>query len=310
MHAVSKNHIQVAQLLFDQGAATDIRSFYGENLLHVAARFGAVRCFVYFHQLGCDAAQTDLRGNTPWHHAMHLDHLRSYCLNGRLLESLIAPESVNVLSSLIVQGRCGAIRHVLRSFPRKEAARLANKKAGAEMTPLCLAVEHNCPRCVATLLAFGADPEVQGSREGTPLMQACAFGQVDMLRILSRHGASLWQSSVDPSCGSGTNRSAVDAARQCQDAVRWLLVERFQEQGRLTADESCSEPGAEVLRGWAGPRALEYRWWMYHKMDHDGSSLSRLRGWTKVKGEVQGSVIQGQLYPVVEEKPTGDGNRF
>ena len=128
-----------------------------------------------------------------------------------------------------------------RSFPKDGRNRLLNSfwHKPPYLSPLCLAIsEEEIHDALPWLLDEGVDIERGISDEGTALMYACSLGRFEQARILVRRGAIL--SYVDT---AGRYHSAILSARQYSNIIRWLLVERFQDQQKLASCTVVTKAG-------------------------------------------------------------------
>ena len=101
------------------------------------------------------------------------------------------------------------------------------EEPSCQTTPLVMASAWDDKSVVEQLIKHGALINLEGAREGTPLMAGCTYGRLSVVKALVRLGAILVHSK------NGTVLSAVYAARHFPPIVRWLIVERFCEQRLL-----------------------------------------------------------------------------
>lgn len=78
----------------------------------------------------------------------------------------------------------------------------------------------------------GAMLNLEAGPEGTPLMGTCKYGRLDVVKFLVRHGALLYYGAAGKLVG------AFVAASRYPKIQRWLLVERFTEQRKITTGPS------------------------------------------------------------------------
>lgn len=95
-------------------------------------------------------------------------------------------------------------------------------------TPLYYAASSNQYKTSQTLLRFGADPNVPGGPEGTPLMAAAVYGRPALVKLLIYAGAEVCYRDAD-----GAIISVYEKAKFFQKIQRWLLVERWNERKRI-----------------------------------------------------------------------------
>ncbi|KAK8132153.1 ankyrin [Apiospora kogelbergensis] len=286
MVAATLDFIQVAKLLVEANAPIHVTTAFGENILNISARCGATRCFMFFLQLGCDAHHKDLLGFTAFDRTGMVPRLLSYCVKANTIFGATIRSKQTVIRDA-VRINCGTVLQIVRGLPRSEVPLLTSAKRGHKCSVLCWAIAHGCTRCVNTFLTFGGDTEIEGSVHGTPVMQACAFGQLSMVKLLVRNNAKLGY--IDK---RGVHRNAFDEAQEWPDIIQWLLVGRFQDQVKLCME--AHNPEAEVMP-WTGPRHFEYPWKRHHDMRSDGSQIDHLKLMTKIKAVVRGEVVEGRL---------------
>lgn len=297
MLAARHDFIQVAKLLVEAGASIHTVTVFGDNILHISADNGSTRCFAYFLQLGCDAHLENIYGNTALYLAGSYNSLISYCAKSNAIYGATRRVKQQLLTDAISERSCGTVLQVICSLPKGEVPLLTSTRRYHWCSVLCQAVAEGCKRCINTLLTHGADIEMEGSNQGTPLMQACAFGQLSMVKLLVRNNAKL-----DYFDEHGVHRNAFDEALEWPDIIQWLLVGRFQDQVKLCME--AHNPEAEVVP-WMGPRHFEYHWERNHDMRSDGSQIDHLKLMTKIKAVVRGEVVEGRLSVNISEESEG-----
>jgi ankyrin repeat protein len=154
--ALAGEHLQVAKLLFHNGADPDVRDLYGRNLLHVAAfsgNFKVVQILIEYDPAGINAR--DGVGSTPLLRASE----GRYFEDGSVLGLLLAHGA-----DINVQDEDG-------------------------WTPLYLASTRGTLEAVRLLLKHGADVEVKNNNGKTALQEAAARGHDDVVKLLREHGA-------------------------------------------------------------------------------------------------------------------------
>jgi len=227
-HAARNDFIHVARLLVERGASLETRNVRGENLLHLSS-VESLRCFIYFHQQGCDVHAISLRGYTIFD-TRDL-RIRTYILNTRLIPHIDSTDGINLISDSLLAFGTSMTRMLYRGFPRDGRNTLLDsfRDKPPYLSPLCLAISNEeLHDALPWLMDEGIDIEREISEAGTALMYACSLGRLEQIKILVRRGAIL--SYVD---NAGRYHSAISSARQYPDVVHWLLVERFQDQPKL-----------------------------------------------------------------------------
>lgn len=229
-HAARNDFIDVARLLVERGASLETRDVQGENVLHISS-VRSLRCFIYFHQQRCNVQAISLRGYTIFE-TTDL-RIRTYILNARLIPYIDSIDGINLISDSLRQFGTRMARMLYRSFPKDGRNRLLNsfRDKPPYLSPICLAIsEEDLHDALPWLLDEGIDIECEISDEGTALMYACSLGRFEQMKVLVRRGARL--DYVD---SNGRYHSAILSARQYPGIIRWLLVERFQDQLKLAS---------------------------------------------------------------------------
>lgn len=115
-------------------------------------------------------------------------------------------------------------KHFRRKLKKGDFARIANLQPTHGWSPLCRA----CTRrkkidLIQNCLSLGADVDFEGSPHGSAVIVASACGNLDVVRVLVRAGASLSYR------GEHGHKSVFTFCRS-KLVRRWLLVDRFTEQ--------------------------------------------------------------------------------
>ncbi|CAG0880106.1 unnamed protein product [Cyprideis torosa] len=101
-------------------------------------------------------------------------------------------------------------------------------------TALFYAVTLGHADCSHALLKFGAEPNRQDRKGRTPAHCGAAKGQLETLKILSKHQANLWLRNVR---GDLPLHEAVQSGRK--DLVTWLLAQRPEAVNAPNSDGRC-----------------------------------------------------------------------
>lgn len=180
--------------------------------------------------------------------------------------------------SALEAGDFTIIKMLHRTVPSGEFSALINSARHGMDSPLCVAASVNAEEQVENFITMGAQLDLEGCSHGSPLMVACALGCLDVVRQLVRAGAALCYVNED-----GLLRSAVSHSRRHENVTRWLLVDRYAEQGKLEYQPSQSTSIASEFV-WSGPRLFKlslpayiHREFGESRRDH----LQRLSKWSK-----------------------------
>ncbi|KAL8723890.1 MAG: hypothetical protein Q9181_007103 [Wetmoreana brouardii] len=264
--ACEAGHKGVVRLLLDSGANPNSLNGYGQSASHLAASAGCLESLKMLIDAGADLGLQDSEGYTALHTAASsravdavvflisqtagyklgletsrgvsaLDEILSFApsfiLNLAPSPDVYEGLEGNVLSTIASRsGSTKMLKRFLRRIPKEMTLRLLNKRHRILGTPLHAAVLQR-PEKIGILLDAGADPELDGSEHGTPLMVACAVGRLSAVKYLIARGAKT--SYVR----DGQVFSVLKAAKLHPRVVRWLLVGRFMEL-KLLANGSDS----------------------------------------------------------------------
>ncbi len=153
------------------------------------------------------AATPDADGMTPVRHALYLDQREA------LAAMLAAHPPLDVLD-LAATGGAEELRRKLEEDPA-----LANERAQDGFTALHLACFFGGTEAVRVLLEAGADPNPpqDNPMSVAPLHSAAAARDTEAVRLLLEAGA-------DPNAGQQGGYTALDAARQHEDAEMERLL--------------------------------------------------------------------------------------
>jgi len=178
----------------------------------------------------------------------------SYILNTGLAR-FMPPGRRNLLVFAVSMLNLRLLRLLCRALDKEVVELyLRGRRDGVQRQPLWVVAFKSGPTAeiVKLLLAVGADLEGDEPGRGTPLMAACAYGRTANVRLLVRAGARLQYTSDD-----GTAWSALAACRMYPAITRWLLVERFTEQGKLACAAHWEEN--RTIKAWSGVMRVELR---------------------------------------------------
>ena len=166
-------------------------------------------------------------------------HQTSFMLNLPPEIEAYEPNQGNVLTAAVQNSAQNMVysplKRILRRLPESLIPKLLAHRALCGGTPLYAACtvassrwEHSA---ITTLLAAGADLELEGGHAGTPLMGACVSGRLFAVKLLVSKGAKICYTKDDRTV------SALHAARNFPKILRWLLVGRFTEHPRLLTNK-------------------------------------------------------------------------
>ena len=156
---------------------------------------------------------------------------QSFLLNLAPNPSVYEPRLNNIVTATVGTKNPIDLKRLLRRLPRSLIPTLLAHRAQMSGTPLYAAATFPSEKVIDMLLDAGADLDLVGGDDGTPLMGACAAGRLEVVKILVRKGA---RTSYTAEEGKVVN--VLDAARLHPKITRWLLVGRFAE-GPLSIED-------------------------------------------------------------------------
>ena len=157
---------------------------------------------------------------------------QSFFLNLAPNPSIYEPGRVNIISATVRTNNPIDLKILLRRLPRHLIPTLLAHEDQTMGTPLYSAATHPSENVIDMLLDAGADLELMGGDNGTPLMGACANGRLGIVKALVGRGARTSYTK------DGKVFSALSAAKLHPQITRWLLVGRFAEGPLLLEDGS------------------------------------------------------------------------
>lgn len=177
------------------------------------------------------------------------------------------------------------IKRFRRALPIAVFKRIVNKTSLGSASPPCLAASVSKADRVDALITMDTELDSEGCRYGSPLMAACAWGNLDAARVLVRAGALLCYVNEE-----GTLRNAISAATRHQNVIKWLLVGRYTDQPKIDHQQSQTTAHESV---WSGPRLFKLSLPAYMHRDAGESSWSYLQRLQKWRDELRGSALAG-----------------
>ena len=293
IHVSCRNlSLDVMRFLLHHGVDYQTLNVYGESVLDAALDVGSVEKFILFLSLGIDPHHQDIYGVSAIHIAMSDETFTASILNHDLKLSETAP---------IPWQDCGYRTHILfdnhfRMYQRKigqnSLLRIANLQPEKCWSPLCRMTLHGNIQAMSHIIDLGAVIDHEGSPYGSALMVACTTGDVSMVRLLVRRGASLYYET-----SAGQRRSALAAASASSSLTQWLLVTRFTEQPKLCSS-AAKDGEEEACKPWSGSVKAEYLIMESDERNEDESSFDYCKRLMEIRRSMRGKVV-----------PIADGGR-
>lgn len=207
----------------------------------------------------------------------------AFIFNSGLASQLTRESAANAFAIAARDGNLLVIKRLRHILSSGLFATFLNQTNCGWASPLCLASSKNAAKLAQGLIFMGAEVDLEGCPYGSPLMAACAWGSLDVVRCLVRSRASLCYVTED-----GLLRSAVGLSSRHQKVKRWLLVDRHVEQRKL---QYQSEPSGSLQSGWVGPMFFKLALPAYMHRDFGESRWSHLRRVQKWKADLLGSTL-------------------
>lgn len=286
--AIRKGNLEVVKILAEAAPETlkHVDQYSADLFLQDA---GSTEVFQYLVSQGSDPSRSPdaiSRHSAITYHISPGSSLRGFVLNSGLA-SQSSEESLRlVLLNLAYQSdpECISLVKKLRHvFSIGFLAKVLSRTIRSVASPLCLAASFNTVEMVEALITLGAELDLEGCPYGSPLMAACTWGSLDVVRYLVRSGALLNYVSED-----GFLRSAVSLSCRHEKIKRWLLVGRHTEQKRLNHEPSQSSSHQAV---WSGPRLFRLALPAYMQRDFGESRWSHLQRLENWKKDLLGSTL-------------------
>lgn len=275
-----KGYVSMIPLLADPNVDTCIVDINGRSALHHATMQPDPRVFIDLTNAGWNRYQTDLRGRSPIFMAFRQTNFLPYIFaSGADLSHVVASKDMALYQ--LKDFKSDYKRHFYRRFLRrlsKYDREAILKSPTASQTPLCEAAASGSIEYMDILLKTGADIEALSESSGTALITACLVGQLSSVRFLVRRGAKMdivWR---------GRSVNALQAAQGNHRIVEWLLVGRYADQFKITADQ-----GSEQLDGkkifWSGMRQVEVPLDGHHARSIGDCLINIVRYWSAHRDE-------------------------
>lgn len=249
--ASRRGNTDLVRSLHEAGANLEVTDFSSWTCLHFAASSGYPELFMWLVSHGLQLHAKNSLGWSAIHYATFKGIFSSSLLDS--ISDFGAREAMTYANPghLMNMGPACLNEHFNMYLRRLGPDRLrtwANLEPIDSWSPLCILASIGRTLAVTNVLRLGADVDFEGSPSGSALMAACAAGRLEPVKILVRHGASISYS------GPNGLRSAVEAARNYQAIVAWLLVDRFAEQEKISdpADISSSAHTTNIVKCWSG----------------------------------------------------------
>ncbi len=234
----------VIDLLLERGADPNLRD-EGDNAtpLHFAAEKGKLSVVRRLIEHGADPiGDGDLHELTIIGWSVCFD----YAYHPEVAEYLLAHGARHTIFSATAMGAIDLIREIAARAPADLDRRM--DRTNRHRTPLHLAIVKNQPSALATLLALGANPEIEDQAGLTPLDQAALHGRRGMAEALLQAGAKLrLPAAVALDRDADLQRLLAESPETLRPGGRWdRLIIRASERGSARTIETLIGAGASV----------------------------------------------------------------
>lgn len=175
--ALEAGNVAMADAFVRLGADTDVVNMDGMNFLNITGE----KSPAVFHYLAGLLDARDKEGYMAFDDLILNSDMLGYVLNRTFDFERIQELNKGLFSLVIELNRkesVSMLRRLPRRLPRAKVAAMVDTVPRLSVSPLCAAVYRDIFGAIDVLVQFGADVNVEGSAEGTPLMTACSRGRL------------------------------------------------------------------------------------------------------------------------------------
>jgi ankyrin repeat protein len=252
----------------------------GQTALHLAAKNGNVRAFIYLVDAGWDPYQLDHTKHSPVYYGLMNPHLATYIYATAMDLTHLAP---GPKASFVLSLRMpdSVAERFYRRFPLPARKLYINSQNDKNLTPLMEMASWGTVKDIYVRYRAGAELEICSPTQGTALIVACRVGQLSSVKYLVRLGAKM-ECSIN-----GHTVNALDAARDNHEVIRWFLVGQYLDQPKITNTSFNGEDGTR-LRFWSGIRTVEIPLQGFHQRSVEMSLIDSARHYHNLVKENNG----------------------
>jgi ankyrin repeat protein len=288
MVAASRGQVAILELLRQHHADFSACDIDGQSTLKYAVE-GGPEVFSYLLTLGCNPYSPDMDDHTPLLEACrqsrHCHALGPLVCNSDLNFAHRSSRYGGVLQfQAFTDHTISTLRIFLARTPKEIVARDINFSR-AFGSPLYRAAVHGAVMVLGLLIRRGADLEIEGGEQGTPLMAACAAGRLTAVKYLVRAGSKLRYTTMD-----GKFVTAVRAARHFPLVIRWLLAQQYTEQYKIDLAPAEITKHYEICN-WSGSMTVKVPMLGFYSRKHGESSLDLAVQLHKLRRDLVGKVV-------------------
>ncbi|KAL3475716.1 ankyrin repeat-containing domain protein [Aspergillus californicus] len=209
--------------------------------------------------------------------------LRNYVVQAHLIPQLAVDK--HEVPPLFLQYILPFIPQLLRALGKDRMRIMLPTAPQDHDSPLCIAAWHGLLEPCQTLLSLNADLNFEGHKIGTPLMVACAYGAFEIVKLFVRAGARLAYFNSD----SNEYRSALSIAQDHPEICRWLLVDRYIDQAKISY--GTSDTPYREISSWSGIKQVGLPFVGSRQRRYDESLLDHVVRLYAVKLQSRGKVV-------------------
>ncbi|PSN59505.1 ankyrin [Corynespora cassiicola Philippines] len=245
--ACIKGSLEAVELLQEHDQIHHASDASASTALHYAAASGNIRVYMHLLDCGYDMSKRDIWGITPVSIALEWTHFGSYLYMKGFDPELVRPQAASpdsVIDKLSPRGQ----RLLLKYLPIEDRRMHFRRVGNGQRFWICFFAAMGRIADMRVFLKAGEDINFPSPTEGSPLMAACAAGQLSSVRFLVREGASL------ESVINGRKTNAYQVGKNHPAIIDWLLVSRYTEQPKL---QFSSDNENKTIMPWSGCRQME-----------------------------------------------------
>ncbi|KAL1648706.1 hypothetical protein SLS58_001880 [Diplodia intermedia] len=279
--AAVSGHTETLKILVEYGADLSLLSLTNKNM---HALSGSPETTAYLLQMNVDTAMCDDYGRPPIYHLLRkfAPNMMSLALQSPLIMADTEDQGLFDFVHVMIDQQVPLLKKILKRLP-KDSTILKTLDVWPHNTRasgLCIAALKGDDRKLEILLEAGASIEAEGCIEGTPLMAACATGNLSAVICLVRRGARVFYNK------GASFKSGILEAKNQPEVRQWLLVGRYTQQRKIGDSDINTPP----IRAWSGPGELSVRLAGRYKRREEESLLDYVLFLGKLRRDLQGIV--------------------
>jgi ankyrin repeat protein len=248
MVACSAGMLEPMKMLIHLELDRTVSDILGQTALHLAARQPHLKAFIYLLDTGWNPHQIDCLGCSPIYYALSQQHFAAYIYAKGLDLNHLALDMNSHPRPNLAEGQSSS-RCFYRRVAEPTRRHYLNSQSRIKLTPLMEGALDGNIESMRICVQAGANLEICHRTHGTPLIIACRAGQLASIKFLVRQGALM------DCLPNGNAVNAFQVAKDHQDVLRWLLVDRWTDLGKLTSTAFNRDMDTK-RRFWSGVRTI------------------------------------------------------